>query len=106
MKEILDSDEIQETPQREKNLKTKAIVYCILILGSWIFLPLFQTYVLMSVFLGLIVEAIRWLWRRNKPEAERKNANPFWFELIESIFSIWILSVIVFVIGLFILPSF
>lgn len=106
MKEILDSDFTNTTPQAKKKLVLKASLYVAIMLAVGGIIPYLMGYpkdfvimvyastsLIFPFTLGFILEGFRWLRRRNKSKEERKVRNPFWFEWVENSFSIWILLI-------------
>lgn len=94
-------------PPTDKNIKTKAILYpLIMFMGGIIFHYFYYTKLsVVSLLLrfswelfypcfliGLVLEGIRWYIRKwKKSKGNLVYENPFWFDWIEASFSIWLL---------------
>ena len=99
-----------------QNIRTRVILYFVIMLaGGSILLGLrfFAPYLfvfsflmsLLAILLSLVLEAIRYSFRKRR---ERKSGikeirDPFWFEVLEGGFSIWILMILSVMINVFVL---
>lgn len=112
--QILDQEESLEQPLTRDPIK-KTLIYTVVMLcgGMLVYAYLYRTtellfllfcalgLMIICAFISLILEAIRLFMRKRK---ERRTgikvlSDPFWFEVLEGSFSIWILLTVVVLLG-------
>jgi len=116
---ILDDDYTEEEVVNKnltRNIPTRVIIYLAImmvggsiVLGFKIFMPYLIVFAfaitVQAIILSLVLETIRYFFRKRKEEKTgvREIRDPFWFEVLEGGFSIWLL--IMFLLGLNIFTS-
>lgn len=119
MKNILDNDDADQAGEIEERTNQKAITYLsTMLVGSLIFsafraprqldMVLLSTVILVaqSLLMGLIVEGLRYIFRKARGQKRWKDPfTPFWFEVLENGFAWWILFLIIGIVGLFVGPQ-
>ena len=107
---ILDDDYTeQEVVEKEltQNIRARVVIYLAImmiggsvILGLKMYMPYLMAIalaiMLQAIFLSLVLETIRYFFRKRKERKTRikKIRDPFWFEVLEGGFSIWLLIMI------------
>jgi len=122
MNDILDNEQTQNKEDKEKltsNIYTKGMIYLLIMAaGNLIYLKitgglkatlsnfLLGTLELLILFtiIGFLITIVRFYWRKRKERLMKQKPlhDPFWYQMLENSFSIWLIIMAVIIIGSFV----
>ena len=123
MKEILDDDfrkeNLEDSPTLSTHLKTKTAVYFLVMLAGnfaydfyqlggiflsiwWMLGQAFEQ-IFGLIFISLVLEIVRYFFHKRKEKKAGRTLlrDPFWFQIMEGAFAIWLLFSLVKIFSLF-----